>query len=349
MSGILLARPAPDWGADPIARMKWDRNAIEIPRYARIEAGFSAQVQTIVSSLQQGLLSRRQATDRFSDALAVAETEAFVSGRRARGVARDFVSDAEEAMLEGRHIRQVEYFSRFAGDVLDSKGKMPYHLRAAGYAQALWSLFVRGESAFWEEPDRQARYHWETDIDAEHCHDCLTRLKLSRERGGLTWDELVALGFPGENTACMFRCRCHIRVQGTRGVRQPDGPSNTPKQGLQTLEDILGGPTYPEPISAAGVAGVHVAPSAIQHSLRLAGGDSHDLSRSLPLLPLTLQRPASIHHEDSGDRIYVGWNLGAAIRRGIDGLWHLVMVALNRFAEAAQSLTIGLGERAAWR
>ncbi len=325
-------RVAPAWAGSPVARTKFERNAIEIPRYAQIEASFRDDVQSMVGRYLVGSIDEHELRAAFKNRLWDAETESFVAGRRARGDVRRLVSEAEAAMLQVRHERNVRYFRKFVEDMKAGRGRMDYLRRAGLYANSLWSLFSRGESVDWDDPEAaNARYHWVLDPEAEHCQDCLDRAKRSREQDGFSWEELSALGWPGENTECMTSCRCHIRVVRKKLLlpeRIEDlGPAPSPTAGIKTLEELLGGEEMPLKIPGAGVPYVSIAPAVVHEALRR----SHDpdrLAKHLPVLPKVLVKPSTVL-ERPAVRVYEGYGLRAAIERSSDGLWALAALELK--------------------
>lgn len=328
-----MQRVVPDWSSEDAAPRKFNRNAAEIPRYSEIEGRFARQVQTVVSNLAAGQIDRGEAMDRFKEHLTDAETEAFVAGRRARGDTRSELNPEEEQMLDGRHARNMKYFSGFADDVQRGSGKMDYDRRAGMYAKSLWSIYTRGETSDWQDPAEQnARYYWVLDPDAEHCSTCLERAAKSRENDGFSWEELTAIGWPGERTECGPHCRCHIRVV-KKSVVLPErfddmAAAATAGQGRGDIEDILGGPHMPLKIPAAGVPYVSLRPEVVDQSLDRAGEGSDELAKLLPLIPQVTTKPVQVFEQDDF-RLYVGDKISVASQRDEDGLWKVILVLLN--------------------
>ena len=205
---------APSWAADPVGRNRTLRNAESLPRYAEIEARAASSFQGIVARIESKEIGSREASALMRESLLDFETEAFVAGRRARGVRSSEFTDGEIAMLADRNARQMEFFDRFAGDVVAGRGRMDYADRAELYAKGLWSLYTRGESHDWNGDDPgegyEWRFLWHMEPGAEHCGDCRKRLDDSLKMGGFTYDEIAARGWPGENTICGVNCRCHV-------------------------------------------------------------------------------------------------------------------------------------------
>lgn len=198
---------------------------------------------------------------------------------------------------------------------------MDYGARAGMYAESLWSVFTRGETSDWNDPELQnARYHWILDPEAEHCPDCLARAKECRDIGGYTWEQLAEKGWPGEQTRCMTKCRCHIRVERKRRAlpeRFEDArPSSTPDSGRAVLEQILGGPELPLRLPAAGIPYAKITPNVVAQA-----GDA--LARLLPTLPSALTKPA-ILHGGWDTRHYVGESGLAATLTREEGIWRII-------------------------
>lgn len=332
---VFLLRDAPSWAADPVDRRKFDRNAVEIPRYAQIEQGFRNEAQRLVSGYQSGLIDRKELISRFKSGLQNAETEAFVAGRRARGDVRTDISESEAKMLAGRHSRNMKYFRNFVSDMDNGRGRMSYDRRAGMYAESLWSIYTRGETSDWDEPERRnARYHWILDPDVEHCKDCIERAKLSRTgsfgQPGLTWDQISEIGWPGERTACGTNCHCHVRVTAARKVLPERfdnvGPAQNPANGLEVLEEILGGPGMPLRVPAAGVPFAQVDPAIVADSLDAAGVLQDDLAKALPTLPQTLVSPIFVNDTEVTRQYWGSSGLKATLARGEDGLWRVIAI-----------------------
>lgn len=326
-------RITPKWASDPVSKDKFDRNAVEIPRYASIEREASRSFQTIVSRLESGEISRPQAIAQFDRALRDHETHAFVAGRRARGDARHSITDSEANMLAGRHRRNLRYFTKFVNDVHRGRGRMPYARRAHLYAQSLWSLYTRGETTSWDAPEEEnARFYWIMDPDAEHCPTCLERAKMSRERDGFSWEELVEIGFPGENTECIVNCRCHIRKVVKRQVTidrvEQMRKEDYPDAGMRQFERLLGGEDLPIQLPAAGLPGVNVSRETLNDMLRRMAPERADaIGRRLPILPKMMQKPIDVL--DRGDlRIFVGPDMRAHIERNSAGAWELALLEI---------------------
>lgn len=327
-------RQAPLWGGDPIERTKFDQNAIEIPRYAGIERSFSNQAQTVVAQFQNGALTRPQAMNLFREHLQEAETAVFVAGRRARGHASLEITEAEAAMLAGRHSRNMRYFSGFLDDVQEGRGRMNYGKRADLYAKSLWSLYTRGETTDWEEPENQtARYYWIMDPDAEHCKDCLDRARKSRDNDGFSWDELIELGWPGENTVCMVNCRCHIQTVKKKVMVPVEDrtPANTPQEGTEDFIEMLGGPSLKVRMPAAGIPSVGLTPELLVQLFRGFGSpeETNTAAMHLPVVPNVLAKPATVLPYGEDSRLYVGQGLTLRVDRRDDGLWYLVAMFMG--------------------
>lgn len=327
-------RQAPLWGADPLERNKFAQNSVEIPRYASIERTFSREAQTVVTQFQSGSIDRATAMNRFREHLQDAENAAFVAGRRARGHASLEITEAEAAMLAGRHSRNMRYFSGFLDDVEQGAGRMNYGRRADLYAKSLWSLYTRGETTDWEEPENQAaRYYWVLDPDAEHCRDCIERAKKSRDNDGFSWDELVEIGWPGENTICMVNCRCHIQTV-KRKIMVPvedRQPAETPEDGTEEFIEMLGGPALKVRMPAAGIPSVGLTPELLVQLFRgfPTAAETNEAARLLPTIPNVLAKPAVILPYGDDSRLYVGGGLTLRVDRHDDGLWYLAMMFLG--------------------
>jgi len=298
----------------------------------------ASAAQRVISDLQRKAISPFQAVSQFKDALIDHETAAFVAGRRARGDLRDHITPQEERMLEGRHERNMSYFRKFVADVSEGRGRMNYHNRAGQYGKSLWSLFTRGETSNFVDPeDYSGAYFWTLDPDAEHCSSenplqlgCQQRALLSANKNGFSWEEITELGWPTENTPCGANDRCHIRVVRHRIALPADvsslPPSDTPENGLKTIEELLGGKDMRIPLPAAGVPYVEVPPAAIHNALRVSSNGA-DLGRMLPTLPAALIKPDAIS-ERGENRVYTKDGLIAAITRSVEGIWQLVLLML---------------------
>lgn len=324
-------RQTPEWARDPIPDVRFDRNAIELPRYADIERSARRDFQNMVGAYLNRQIDENELTRRFKRRLEVAETEAFVSGRRARGDTRTDISESEERMLAGRHARNMGYFRRFVADMKAGRGRMNYVQRAGLYANSLWSVFTRGETTDWDSPESQnARYVWILDPDAEHCPDCIDRARQSRDNDGFSWEEITELGWPGENTVCLTNCRCHIRVV-KKAVVLPErfedlDEAGNASDGLKTLEELLGGENFPLKIPAAGVPYTALSPVVVERSLERAQ-QPEQLAKRLPLIPAVLTKPLDVVG-DENLRLFIGPGLEVLVGRDDDGLWKILALLL---------------------
>lgn len=332
-------RLVPTWADAPVDRNKFDRNAVEIPRYADIEKQFSRDTQRIILDLERGNLSEVDAIALFRNRLKDAETQAFAAGRRARGVADLNISESEAAMLAGRHSRNMRYFHQFVRDVAAGAGRMSYAKRADLYAKSLWSLYTRAESVNWDDPELNARYYWIMDPASEHCPTCLERAKMSRRQDGFTYDELTEIGFPGENTDCQVRCRCHIRVVKKK-LLLPERiedltPAKTGDEGLSKFKELMGGDDMPIKLPAAGLPYVKVTPEVITQSIAAGnnygggyGAYSELLAQLLPMLPVLLTKPADKIVYDDDVAVFTGYGLDAKLTR-VEGIYELTQLILS--------------------
>lgn len=318
-------RKVPSWSGDKLARDKFTRNATEIPRYAETEARFAKYAQNLVSDFLSGRVDRNQLISRFKNRLSQAETDAFVAGRRARGDNSATINEGEAQMLTGRHSRNMRYFNKFVRDMEEGRGRMSYADRAELYAKSLWSLYTRGESSDWDDPQEQRkRYYWVMDPAAEHCKTCMDRAARSIREDGFSWEQLVAMGFPGESTDCQVNCRCHIQVISKRKPKDvsPSGPE--PSHDLATDEV--------QSMPAAGLPMVSLPASSIEQSVRVAH-DPGALKKALPTLGQTMKYPISVQ-DDGLVRTYTGDNLLAKVKRDPqDGLWKIFFLGLLKNAK----------------
>lgn len=327
-------RFTPEWAGDPVAGDKFSRDIVEIPRYASIERDFANESQRLVSDYLAGRIDRNVLVSSFKGRLEDAETSAFVAGRRARGDTSTSISDPELQMIYGRHSRNMGYFNGFVQDMDSGVGRMDYMKRAKMYAQSLWSLYTRGEASDWDEPEKQnSRYFNVLDPDAEHCPECIEITKKSRDQGGLTWEELVELGFPGERQ-CMTHCRCHIRVVRKATVlpeRFEDvAMARSGQQGIKSLEELLGGEDFPLKIPAAGLPSVKTSPDVISQSLAAAGTDREALARRLPLIPLVMTEPDQVWDAQGGGKVFERDGLGVHVDRDENGIWRVLALILGK-------------------
>jgi hypothetical protein len=319
-------RFAPEWGADPLDPKKFQRNSVEIPRYATIERNFSGQAQTVVSQFQAGQITRPEAMKLFKESLQDAESSAFVAGRRARGAASLEITDAEAKMLTGRHSRNMRYFSGFLDDIENGEGRMPYNKRADLYAKSLWSLYTRGETTDWAEPENiGGRYFWVMDPDAEHCVDCLERAGKSRDQNGFTWDELIEIGFPGENTKCRVNCRCHIRPEQRQKAPpfQDVPPAENPTEGLEQFIDMMGGPGLKIRMPAAGIPSVGLTPEVLVDLFQRfpSVAEADEAARLMPVVPAVISKPETVIPNGDDLRYFIGQGLTIKVERNDLGLW----------------------------
>jgi len=327
---LAYAREVPEWASDEVARARFDRQSVEIPRYAEIESRFDARVQRLIEDRLNAKIDQAKLVQLFKQELTRSETEAFLAGRRAGGNRSTTITEAEAKMLAGRHSRNMRYFNRFARDIEAGRGRMPYARRGSLYAKSLWSLYSRGESVDWTN-QRDGVYDWLLDVDAEHCRTCLKRAALSRSRGGFLFDELIEIGFPGENTDCGSECRCSVVFRRQKQLSPDDLPRTPAKSadgGVETLEKLLGGKSLPVRIPAAGIPYVALARQIVEASIMKNPPKQREaLAKKLPLIPRLLSRPAKVN--DLGSvRTYQGYGLELTVARDAEGLWRVFAISL---------------------
>lgn len=322
----------PDWASDALARNKFARDQKELPRYAQIESQFKDQAVKLVNLFQEGKLPKKELITRFKANLFEAETAAFAAGKRSAGSKVYFVTPGEQKMLVGRHSRNMRYFNRFVRDMETGRGKMAYSRRAELYASSLWSIYNRGQSSVnWDASlPENTRWEWVMDPDSEHCEDCIERWETSRRQGGYTWDELIQIGFPGEGTRCMTKCRCHVRPIHKRVLQEPRigvaAEQEGAIEGVRLLQDILGGETMPLAIPAAGLPPVKFSPATVAKSINEAGIGAGDLAKKVPVAIQVIAKPEQVY-EASGTRTYVGQGMMVQVRRGDGGAWELSKIS----------------------
>lgn len=316
-------RQVKTWGFGSNPRNKFDRNAVELPRYASIERQFKSQGVRLVRAFENRDITKAQFIRGFRDALRDAETDAFIAGKRARGFMVTDLNEAELDMLAGRHSRNMRFAHSFANDIESGRGRMDYDRRVKLYGDSLWSIYTRAETVDWDDPDLNARYYWILDPDAEHCTDCIDRAKRSRDNDGFTYDELSLMGWPGERTICQVKCRCHVRVVRKRVLvadRADDATiAPTGAEGIEVFAQLVGS-DFMLPIPASGLPFVKVDPEVVAEASKI---DS--LARSLPVVPKTLISPIDIQIPEPDVRVYIGPDVNAWVERSPeDGRWWLI-------------------------
>lgn len=327
----------PSWATHDLQSNRYKRNHHELPRYVKIEGVFSNHAKRIVNEFKSGRLTKKEAMKQFAHYLKTAETHAFVSGKRASGVKVQMITPEESKMLTGRHSRNMRYFSKFLNSIEEGATRMPIDRRADMYAKSLWSLYNRGQGGIdWTDPDPDIRYMWVMDFDAEHCECCIKKFKDSVEKGGYTFDELIEIGFPGENCDCCTYCRCHIQPIGRRKPKDPSGdpPSVLLKQLLEGDNDVV-------PIPLAGVSRAFIEPKVIAETIHSIGSvpKVQEFLTKLPeVMDSTLLKPASVAQTKNARRIYSD-NDGTKVefRRGPNGLWYLVRINIKGVNDANDS------------
>lgn len=322
-------RTAPDWSTTPLARRKYDRNAVELPRYADIERRFKRTGRGLVAAYENGDLTEGQFISRFRDALRDSETHAFVAGRRARGIASEAIGQGEADMLTGRFSRNMRYAHNFARDIKNGRGRMDYYKRVDLYGNSLWSVYSRAETVDWDDPNKNARYFWVLDPDAEHCPTCIENAKQSRDNKGFSWEDMATIGWPGERTLCGVKCRCHVRTKNVRRV-DPDRamaaePSGTAGGGFDAYQALVG-EDYSIPMPASGLPMVRTHPDLIQEAQKIG---TH--AQALPVVPKTLLQPKQVQTIDDNLRLYIGDGISAWVARNPeDGLWYVFSLILGK-------------------
>lgn len=191
---------------------------VERARYARTEDGFRRWAQEHLRALYDGTVAVTTFYREFSEELYRYHVRMYVLGRRAAGWHHNTLDESEQRMLHGLHSQEMKYFSAFMRDYVTGGGKMPLNQRIDLYALGGYESYVRGAV----KASGHDRWGWAVNPEAEHCDDCLEREKKSKEQGGFTVAELDGwVGYPGQKTQCMHRCRCHLYRIGAKKYQIP--------------------------------------------------------------------------------------------------------------------------------
>ena len=251
-----------------------------------------------------------------------AETHAFISGKRAQGTKALAILPAEQRMLDGRNSRNMRYYSRFLSQISEGTTIMPIDRRADMYAQSLWSIYNRGQAGVsWMNPNADARFAWVMDPAAEHCQSCLERFQLSIREKGLTWDQLIEIGFPGEQTDCGVHDRCHVQQIGKPKGPTPDDPTE------RLLNAIVTGDDSPIPITVAGMPPVALEPARMAQSIATAGTapKMEAFIDQIPSMLDTLLKPRLVYPMGEDMRIYEDkYGKKIEVQRLPSGIWTIL-------------------------
>lgn len=353
-------RSLPDWAREDLIRNGFKRNNHEIQRYVGIQGKFGSQVRTVIGQFAGKKITKEQAMDQMRQHLTRAENEAFIAGKRAAKKKILYITPEEQKMLNGRMSRNMRYFSSFVDAISNGTTRMPIMQRADAYAKSMWSIYNRGQSDIdWADPDPAERWAWVCQFDKEVCSDCWERYRISHEKDGLTFDDLIELGFPGERTKCMYSCRCHLRrlprakprppqaeleaqhqEKPPEGVprpvqtqsQPPYGPEREPSPIEVLMERLAAHNTTPVTMPAAGLPRVSLRPSEMANVIRNAGSypKAEALIDALPtLLDSALLRPLNIIPVGDTERTYIaGDGSKVYLKREPNGLWFLSNVLM---------------------
>lgn len=185
----------------------------ERSRYANGEDRVRLDFQNMLQSFYDGDLSYRDFYQQFKAKMYTHLESSYKLGRRAVGRTDDQLTQEELRMIHGAHSSEMKYFKNFLLDIVMGGGRMSYAQRIDLYALAGYRLYVRG--ALTAIPNyKTLKYEWIVNEEAEHCESCLEKQRLSKEKNGLTWDELNEIGLPGEKCECGRKCRCHVKPIG---------------------------------------------------------------------------------------------------------------------------------------
>lgn len=176
---------------------------VDRARYSKLEDHFRIRVQRAMANWEAQTLSSGDLIKWFSRELYQFQLAAFVLGRRSGGDLRSDLTVEERNWLHGQHSQELKWFRRF---ITNGPNVMPARVRADLYALGSFSIYCYG---YVLALPADKRWHYRLS-PAEHCQDCVRKARLSAERGGLTRDELLAIGLPSTKCACGHRCRCFL-------------------------------------------------------------------------------------------------------------------------------------------
>lgn len=183
----------------------------ERARYANMETSFRRRCQAMLAKYEAADIEKGVFVETFSRDLYRFQVQMYLSGRRMAGRWDSSLGEAEAKMLHGQHAREMKYFHNFVRDMDAGAGRMPYAQRMDLYALGGYSVYLRG--AVENFPDAALiKWEWIITPEAESCDTCVRNAKMSKEQGGFTLGQIQNdLGFPGEKTICLSRCRCHLK------------------------------------------------------------------------------------------------------------------------------------------
>jgi hypothetical protein len=206
------------------AKRQSDRRSIERKRYGVLEDNFRIYCQNALKDIKENDYDEKSIR-RFSKALYDYQTRQYMLGRKTGGSNLLSLSEEEKRYLHGQHAMEMKYFRRFVRAMRSGTTKMPEEQRIDLYGLGGYSIYLRGFLSSYPNA-KDLLFLWDLGV-AEHCEDCVKRFFESRAKGGYTVKDLFGrVGLPSEKTRCRHRCKCKIRVKGTKMNIDRTRPTN---------------------------------------------------------------------------------------------------------------------------
>jgi len=130
-------------------------------------------------------------------------TNSYLLGKKFNQRTETTLSDSERRFIVYQTTEEMKYMSKFADDMINMSGKMPYKRRMNMYAGGLDPLFKLGDIAYLPE---DMQIEWILGITDKHCIDCLMFAKNS------PYTKKTLPGIPRScNSRCLNNCKCKLQ------------------------------------------------------------------------------------------------------------------------------------------
>ncbi len=130
-------------------------------------------------------------------------TKAFLYGKQFAQITELKLSDDEKRFISYQVGQEMKFMSKFADDIINGNGKMPYNRRLKMYSDSLTPMFEFGNVTYLPE---DVLIEWILGITDKHCIDCLNLASNSPYKK----KNLPAVPKSG-NTRCLSNCCCSLK------------------------------------------------------------------------------------------------------------------------------------------
>jgi hypothetical protein len=170
--------------------------------YTKSKTTYRKDMHSNMATYLKGGMSKADFLKVSRESIRTAYFDSFTLGKQFSLGASATMSSDERKSVAFMAAEEMKFMSKFADDIANSAGKMPYDRRMQMYIDGLDSVFGFGRIAFL--PD-EIKIIWKLGVTDKHCIDCLSYAA----NNPYTKKTLPGLPKSGSST-CLSNCLCSI-------------------------------------------------------------------------------------------------------------------------------------------